>query len=137
LAGVGDAAVAVHVPGFGLLGRCFVARRETRVDLVVPAASNTEAGLAIFIIHATRDLVCRGGFPAAGFEVKDTDFTCGPILDLHRPVVIYCGRAGDDANDRGRHLFPGVKFFFAAGRRAKFEEPGSERVDVEGPAVEL
>ena len=58
------------------------------------------------------------------------------VLDFHGAVVVNGGGAGDDADDGGGDLFPGVEFLTTGGG-AEFEEPGAERVDVEGLAIEF
>ena len=114
----------------------FEAGGEARVDFVVPAAADGPAGFAVFGHYFPRDLVGGRGFPAAGFEVEGADFAGGVVFDFHGAIVVNGGGAGYDANNGGGDLFPGVEFFTTS-RRAEFEEPGAERVDVEGLAVEF
>ena len=124
--------------GIGRVGEdgVFEAGGEAGVDFVVPAAADGPAGFAVFGHDFSRDLVGGRGFPAAGFEVEGADFACGVIFDFHGAIVVNGGGAGDDANDGGGDLFPGVEFFTTGGG-AEFEEPGAERVDVEGLAIEF
>lgn len=112
------------------------ARGEARVDFVVPAAADGPAGFAVFGHDFSGDLIGGRGFPAAGFEVEGADFAGGVVFDFHGAIVVNGGGAGDDADDGGGDLFPGVEFFTASGG-AEFEEPGAEGVDVEGLAVEF
>ena len=58
------------------------------------------------------------------------------VLNEHRPVVVNRRVAGDDADDGGRNFLPGVEFLTARGW-AELQEPGAQRVDVEGFAVEF
>ena len=104
--------------------------REAGVDLVVPASTNGPAGFTVRSDDFTADLVSGGGFPAAGLEVEIADVAGGVVAYFHRTVVIDRGITGDDTDDGGSDLFPGVEFFFGGGVGgccgwAKFEKPGS------------
>lgn len=89
---------------------CFVfeAFRDTGVDLVVPPAPNTPLGNAVDTGDFAGDLVRRAGFPASLLEFEETDFSRGPVLDLHGTVVVHGGVTRDDANNRAGHLLPGI-----------------------------
>jgi hypothetical protein len=88
------------------------------------------------IDHTTLYFVRICASPSAGFEVKVTGNTCGPILDLHKPVVIDGWRASDDADNGRGDLLPGVEFFTARGR-TEAKEPGSEGIYIERLTVEF
>ena len=116
-----------------------VAGGQACVDLVVPAPGEAPAGAAVAVEDAAADLVGGGGFPAARLEVEGADFAGGVVADFHGAVVVDGRVAGDDADDGGGHLFPGVEFFgggiWSSGPEA--QEPGAERVNVKGLAVEF
>ena len=114
----------------------FVAGGVAGVDLVVPAAADGPRGEAVFADDLAADLVSGGGFPAFGFEVEDAGFAGGPVLDFHGAVVVDGWVAGDDADDGGRDLLPGVEFL-ATTSGAEAKEPGAKWVELEGLAVEL
>lgn len=114
----------------------FEAGGEARVDFVVPAAADGPAGFAILSHYFSRNLVGGRGFPAAGFEVEGADFASGVVFDFHGAVVVNCRGAGDDADDGGGDLFPGVEFFTTSGG-TELEKPRAKGIDVEGLAVEF
>ena len=90
--------------------QAFKARRQSRIDLIIPAAPDAPASLALLVHDFAADLVGGTRFPAALFEVKGADFAGVPVLDLHGPVVVDCGVASDDTNNGAGDFLPGVEF---------------------------
>jgi len=108
------------------------------IKSTITFATNRPARLAISPTDDfTGDAIRGAGFPAPLLEVEDADVFGGVICDFHGAVVVDGGRAGDDADDGGGDLLPGVEFFGAAVGGTETKEPGSEGVDVEGLAVEF
>jgi len=70
-------------------------------------------------------------------EVEDADVAGGVVADFHGAVVVDCRVAGDDADDGGGDLFPGVELRRATAAGTETKEPGAEGVDFEGFAVEF
>lgn len=112
------------------------AGRQACVDLVVPATADAPSRFPVLADHLARHLVGRRCLPPARLEVQRARFARGPISDLHGPVVIDGGGAGDDADDGAGDFLPRVELL-AAGCGAEFEKPGAEWVDIEGFAVEF
>ena len=120
----------------------FETRRQTRVDLVIPAPAHRPASGAICSNNLPTDLVGRAGFPTASLEIESADVPGRVVANFHRAVVIDCGITRNYADDGGRDLFPSVEFLFrrwvgSGGGWSELEEPCSKRVYVEGFAVEF
>ena len=114
----------------------FVAGSVASVELVVPAAANGPRGVTVFADDFAADLMGGGSFPALGFEVKDAGLAGCPVLDFHGAVVVDSWVTGDDANDGGCDLLPGIELFTTtSGAEAK--EPGTKWVEFKGLAIEL
>ena len=125
-------------PGLGAVGldSALEAGRQAGVDLVVPTAADAPARGAVGGEDFAGDGVGGGGGPAAGFKVEGAEVAGGVVFDFHEAVVVDGGGAGDDADNGGGYFLPCIQFL-GARRGAQFEEPGPERVNVKGFAVEL
>lgn len=79
--------------------RLLVSRSVSGVDLVVPTATDTPFCESLAVHNFTRNLIGRRSLPASWFEVKNTDFTSRPVLDLHGPIVVHGRVTGNNANN--------------------------------------
>ena len=106
------------------------------IELVIPTTADAPSWCPILIHGLASYLICGRGLPAPWFEVEVANLTCSPVFDFHQPVIVKCGIAGDDADNRRGHLLPGIELL-STRHGPQLQEPCPKKVDVERFPVEL